>query len=110
MNMENTVNKFDFNYHVFKRICIIMMRKSKKISMLYVDYTTTASGNDNEVEIKYRFRNALWFTANDKKTLANRIAFPKQQDGKEVKITVQGLFRKQEYSFRLMNDHIIKLK
>lgn len=64
--------------------------QKQKISMLYIDYAITASGNDNEVEIKYRFRNALWFTANNKKTLANRIAFPKQQDGKEVKITVQG--------------------
>jgi len=108
--METTVNKFDFNYHIFKRICTIMMRKSKKISMLYIDYATTASGNDNEVEIKYRFRNALWFIANNKKTIANRIAIAKPEENKEVKLTVQGLFRKQEYKFKLMHDHIILLK
>lgn len=108
--MEDTANKFAFNYHIFKRICTIMMRKSKKISMLYIDYASSASVNAGTVEIKYRFRNALWFTANNEKTIANRIAIPKPEENKEVKLIVQGLFTKQEYKFKLMQDHIVLLK
>ena len=107
--METPVNKLEFNYHIIKRICKILPRKSKNISMVYLDYGNP-SVNDNEVEIKYRFRNALWFTSNDKKTITNRIAIPKSDPDTDVKLTVHGLFRKQEIKFRLMQDHILLLK
>jgi len=84
-------------------------RKSKDISMVYIDYASLPK-EGRDIEIKYRFRNALWFITENNKTTGNRIVFPKPKDTNEVKLVVQGLFRRNEYRFKLMHDHILLLK
>jgi hypothetical protein len=109
--MKNSVDPVAFNYHILKRIFKILPRKSKEISMLYIDYASIPKDEESEIEIKYRVRNALWFINNNKKTISNRIVFTKPKDtNEEVKLTVQGLFRRHEYRFKLMQDHILLLK
>jgi hypothetical protein len=106
--MEN-VDKLSFSYYILKRALKILPRKSKNVSMLYIDYASLPQ-EGSDIEIRYRFRNALWYVANDKKTISNKIKFPKPENTNEVKLTVQGLFRKNEYNFRLMSDHILILR
>ena len=107
--MSTLLTKLTFNYYIFKRMCKLLPRKSKKISMLYIDYTPLP-GSSNHVEIKYRFRNAVWFMANDKKTLSNRLVVPKPEANEEIKLTVHGVFTSQVYKFRLMPDHVLIVK
>ncbi|MXN91238.1 hypothetical protein GR160_08350 [Flavobacterium sp. Sd200] len=108
--MKSSTNPVVFNYYVLKRIFKILLRRQRSISMLYIDYAWLPNEDINEVEIKYRFRNALWFKTNDKTTMNNRITLPKPKESNEVKLIVQGLFRKNEYRFKLMHDHILLLK
>lgn len=107
--MGYPANKLAFSYYILKRAVKILPRKSKDISMLYIDYASLPK-EEGDIEIKYRFRNALWFMADNRKTIGNKIVFPKPKDTNEVKLTVQGLFRKHEYRFRLMPDHILILR
>lgn len=83
-------------------------RRSKKIKMMYIEYASSAS---SERVIKYRFRNALWYTVNNTKLTATRVAIPDKQTGDEVVLTVHGLFRKNIYTLLLKSDyiHVIKI-
>lgn len=102
--MDPVVEQFHFKYHILKRMFKIMPRKSKKISMLYIDYNNTQE-DTNYVEIKYRFRNAIWFNAGNTKTTSNKLIIPKTE-GKEISLTVHGYFRRNIYKLMLMPDYI----
>lgn len=101
----DTVTQLHFKYHILKRMMAIMPRKRKEISMLYIDYSNREENNDF-IEIKYRFRNAIWFKAEDKKTISNKLMVPKKEGKNEVNLTVHGLFRTNIYKLMLMPDYI----
>jgi len=107
--MTTILSKLTFNYYIFKRMCKLLPRKNKKISMLYIDYNPLPESSSH-VELKYRFRNAVWFAANDKKTLSNRLVVPKPEANEEIKLTVHGVFTSQVYKFRLMHDHVLVVR
>jgi len=106
--MEPVVQQFHFKYHILKRMFTIMPRKRKDISMLYIDYN--AAPDNDHVAIKYRFRNAIWFKAEDHKTISNKLVLPKTEGKNEVNLTVHGLFRTSIYKLLLMPDYIQVVK
>ena len=88
----------------------IAPRKSKKIKMLYIEYVNSAESRD-QLLIKYRFRNALWYTINESNTINTRVTLPKNNTLEEVTLTVHGFFRKNIYTLLLKPDyiHVIKI-
>ena len=108
--MSEIFNKVRFYSQVLKRTATIVPRKSKKIKMLYIEYADPVE-NSGQILIKYRFRNALWYTVNNKKTTNNRALIIKSEDQKEISLTVHGLFRKNIYTLLLKPDyiHVIKI-
>jgi len=103
--MDPVVDQFHFKYHILKRMFTIMSRKRKNISMLYIDYDKNTE-NADYVEIKYRFRNAIWFKTDDTKTISNKLMVPKTEGKKEINLTVHGYFRSNIYKLLLMPDYI----
>jgi hypothetical protein len=103
--MDPVADQLHFKYHILKRMFTIMPRKRKNISMLYIDYINTPDNKDY-VEIKYRFRNAIWFKAEDTKTIANKLIIPKTEGKNEINLTVHGYFRHNIYKLLLMPDYI----
>lgn len=108
--MSDFFKKVHFQYQVLKRMAAIAPRKSKKIKMLYIDYVTTAEGSD-QLLIKYRFRNALWYTIDNNDTLNTRAVVQAQGMQKEISLTVHGFFRKNIYTLLLKPEyiHVIKI-
>lgn len=106
--MAGFTSWLSFQYHVLKRMLAVAPRRSKKIKMLYIEYAAPA-GNDRI--IKYRFRNALWYTFNDENIVNTRVPLPNEKSGSEVTLTVHGLFRKNIYTLLLKPDyiHVIKI-
>ncbi len=82
-------------------------RRSKKIKMLYIEY---AAPTGSERIIKYRFRNAIWYTFNNENLTATRLSLPAEACGKEFTLTVHGFFRKNIYTLLLKPDYIHVIK
>ncbi|KOS07337.1 hypothetical protein AM493_15790 [Flavobacterium akiainvivens] len=106
--MAGITNWLNFQYHVTKRMLEVAPRRSKKIKMLYIEYAAPAG---SERVIKYRFRNALWYTFNNEDILNTRIPLPESSEGNEVTLTVHGFFRKNIYTLLLKPEyiHVIKI-
>ncbi len=106
--MAGFTNWLNFQYHVIKRMLEVAPRRSKKIKMLYIEYAAPA-GSDRI--IKYRFRNALWYTFNNTNLVNTRIPLPENKEENEVTLTVHGFFRKNIYTLLLKPDyiHVIKI-
>lgn len=105
--MASFTNWLSFQYHVAKRMLAVAPRRSKKIKMLYIEY---AAPLGSERVIKYRFRNALWYTFNNENLINTRVPLPKTE-GNEITLTVHGFFRKNIYTLLLKPDyiHVIKI-
>ena len=94
------LNTLYFSYHVFKRMVSIGPRKNKSIKMLYIEYINSIN-TATQFGIKYRFRNAVCYAVNDKRTISTTSIIPKEGDEKEVRLTVYGFFRKNSYTLLL---------
>ncbi|MES2487532.1 MAG: hypothetical protein V4581_16495 [Bacteroidota bacterium] len=108
--MSEILHKLNFRYEVLKRMATIAPRKSKKIKMLYIEYVNAAD-TGSQILIKYRFRNALWYTINDISTINTRALIPRDDEQKELNLTVHGFFRKNIYTLLLKPEyiHVIKI-
>jgi len=108
--MSEILHKLHFKYEVLKRMATIATRKSKKIKMLYIEYVNAAD-TGGQILIKYRFRNALWYTINGINTINTRMPVPREYQQKELNLTVHGFFRKNIYTLLLKPDyiHVIKI-
>jgi hypothetical protein len=106
--MASLSNWLHFQYHVLKRTLEVAPRRSKKIKMLYIEY---AAPPGSARVIKYRFRNALWYTFNNQNMINTRIPLPENSNGNEITLTVHGFFRKNIYTLLLKPDyiHVIKI-
>jgi hypothetical protein len=106
--MAGFTNWLGFQYRVIKRMLAVAPRRSKKIKMLYIEYAAPAG---TERVIKYRFRNALWYTFNNQNITSTRIEMPTPTINNEVTLTVHGFFRKNIYTLLLKPDyiHVIKI-
>jgi len=102
--------KMRFYLKVLKRMATILPRRNKKIKMFYIDYVHPAE-NGSQVMIKYRFRNALWYTIDNKDITCNRVMVTKNDTVKEVSLIVHGFFRKNIYTLLLEPEyiHVIKI-
>jgi S-adenosylmethionine:tRNA-ribosyltransferase-isomerase (queuine synthetase) len=107
--MPNFLHTLRFQYQVLKRMAAVAPRKSKKIKMLYIEYAD-ANHNSEQLLIKYRFRNAIWYTVNNTKTVSTRAVLPKAAPAKEVNLTVHGFFRKNIYTLLLKPEYIHVIK
>lgn len=102
--MSDFFYNFKFNYRVLKRVIMVAPRKSKLIKKLYLTYADPALNNNGEWVIKYRFRNALWYTINGEKTFENVITLPKNTS--EISLVIHGLHETCTYTLLLRPDYI----
>jgi len=107
--MFKFLNTINFNYKIFKRVIVLLPRKSKKVKMLYVEYLNSATTNTH-LGLKYKFSNAVWFDINGIKTLSNNIIIPRQYLENELVISVYGFFRKSTYKLHLKENYITASK
>jgi len=91
-----------------KRVIMVAPRKSKQVKKLYLGYAISAAGNADTTTIKYRFRNALWYTVNGVKTLETNFTLPKGI--KEISLIVHGPKETCTYTLLLKPDYIDILK
>lgn len=91
---------------VLKKALSILPKKERGIELLHFNYLTDAHSSDTVI-IRYSFKNALWYSIDNKPTTESRhvLVCPSGND-KEVHLTVQGLFRKNNYVIVMQQDHV----
>jgi len=87
---------------------MVAPRKSKEVKKLYLNYAIPPVNGLNEIVIKYRFRNALWYNINGIKTLETNFTLPKNT--KEISLIVHGLKMTCTYTLLLRPEYIDILK
>jgi len=102
--MQDFFYNFKFNYRILKKVIMVAPRKSKLIKKLYLNYADSTLNNNGGRTIKYRFRNALWYTVNGEKTFDNVFALSKNIS--EVSLIVHGLNETCTYILLLKPDYI----
>jgi len=106
--MSRILNKFKFNYRLMKRVIMVAPRKSIEVKKLYINYAILPADGVNDIVIKYRFRNALWYCVNDIKTLETTFTLPKNT--KEISLIVHGLKETCTYTLLFKPENIDVLK
>ena len=91
---------------VLKKALSILPKKNRGIELLHFNYLTDSHSSDTVI-IRYSFKNALWYAIDNKPTTENRHILVCPADaGTEVQLTVQGLFRKNNYVIVLQQGHV----
>ena len=89
---------------VLKKALSILPKKEKDIELLHF-HSRTDPYSSETVIIRYRFKNALWYCIDNKRTTESRhiLVRPANADEKHIHLTVQGLFRKNKYEIELVD-------
>jgi len=85
----------------------ILSRKSKSIRLLYLQ-NSPVENFDEFLTIKFKFSNAVSYIIDGKKTLHNIITVPNPgAAGMTIALTVNGLFRKNDYIVSVQNNEVV---
>ena len=106
--------KFRFFIQIFLNILKVLLKKNKKIEKIELHYSYKSVFANSYFIIKYNFENAIWFKfiGITTKSRSGEIVFNSSNiKSKEIKLVVQGFFRKQVYhieihpTLELKSDH-----
>ena len=92
---------------VLKKALSILPKKEKGIELLHFNYLTDTHSADTVI-IRYSFKNALWYRLDSKPTTESRHVLVRSSSAgeKQIHLTVQGLFRKNNYVIVLQDSHV----
>lgn len=80
------------------RFLIILFKRNKDIELLKLNYETNYLFKNSFVIIDYEFKNALWYSFNNKKTSEKSIKiFNLENIPPNMNIVIHGFFRKKKY-------------
>lgn len=90
-----------FTKTVLVRFLIILFKRNKNIELLKLNYNTNHLFKNSFIKIEYHFKNALWYSFDDKKTLEKNIKiFNLENTNSNINLVVFGFFRKKKYSLK----------
>ena len=94
-------HKLKFLYQVIIKAIIIFFRKNREIELLKLEYSGKNIFDNSLIIINYRFRNAIYYSFGNHKTLEKKIKiFNLKNFEKEFELTVYGFFRKKSYKLK----------
>lgn len=93
--------KLQFILIIVGRFLKILFRKSKKIELLFLNYSTEYIFDNSLIIIKYRFRNGLWYRFGKHKTLEKEIKiFNLKNFDTEFDFVVYGFFQRKVFKLK----------
>lgn len=102
------LNQIQFLLQILKRFFIILFRKRRNIHLLHLNYSDKHLFSNSIIIINYRFRNAIYYKFGNRSTVENQIKlFNVEKIKPEIKLTVYGFFRKQDYSLKFEPENIL---
>ena len=95
-----------FRIGILKRFFFILFKRKKEIKLVHFNYVCDRDSDDTVI-IRYNFENVLWYEFNHKKTFESRQVICRPDNGeKELQLTVQGLYKKSNYTVVLQPNKV----
>lgn len=105
--MSSFLNELHFRYNAAKRFFKLLTRKKKNIKFIYIQYAAMVSKENGLINLRFKFRNAVWYKIGSEKTLVNTVVVKKPENQEEMlSLTVHGVFRKKSYAITLKPDSV----
>ena len=106
--MSNLISNLHFKYCVTKRFLDVMPRKKKNIKFVSIHYAGKLSPEENNITLRYKFRNAVWYKIGSKKTTESNVVIQRPtEEEKVIDLTVYGVFRRISYSVILKPESVL---
>ncbi|MFD2940678.1 hypothetical protein [Flavobacterium notoginsengisoli] len=100
-HLKNLFKQIAFTKTVLSRFLIILFKRNKNIEILKLNYQINYLFKNSFIIIEYEFKNALWYSFNNKKTLERSIKiFNLENIPSSMDIIIHGFFRKKKYSLK----------
>ena len=101
--LDVTDSKIDYEFvsQVFIRFFKILFRSDKKIKMIYSNFSNKQSMGNDFLVLNFRFRNALWYKINKKRTEKRQFVFSKMDCPEIIEIVVYGFFQKKSFKMNI---------
>lgn len=100
-------NRTKFLATIIGRAFIVLFRKRKTIILLKLDYATEYLFDQSFLVVRYRFKNALWYSFGSHRTLEKQIKiFNLTNFEHEFLLTVHGFFQTKTFHIKLAPELI----